>query len=117
MTWSPGEMIAGATVALTVVWQIWDRLGKGRSDALTRGDAERSRLETRIQELEKARAEDRLRLDKVETELDELRADRRTLIEYLRDVVSGQFDYDWLRRRAADLLGRMGGPADKGGTL
>ena len=49
------------------------------------------------------------RLDRVESELEALRLDHKTLLDFLRDICSGRFDHDWIKGRASDLLERFGG--------
>lgn len=111
-----GQTLAAITTVSTVVIAIWTRLGTSKDTAFTRVLGERDRLDKRVAELEKgreedrkARDEDRARLDHVERELEALRLDHKTLLDFLRDIVSGHFDHDWIKSRAGDLLGRFGG--------
>ncbi|GAA5513667.1 hypothetical protein Dcar01_02411 [Deinococcus carri] len=107
--WEPGTILAAITLGSGLLWQVWDRLGKGRADAFARTEAERDRLDRRVQELEKGREEDRGRLDRVEAELEDLKRERNTLLDFLRDVVSDLYDHDWCKRRAQELLSRLAG--------
>lgn len=100
---SPGEILGFVGVALTVIWGVWDRLGKGKADAFSRTEAERDRLERRVQGLES-------RLDTVEAELEELKRAHNTLLDFLRDLTGDYFpDLAAIKKRAHDLLDRFGG--------
>ncbi|GHG35954.1 hypothetical protein GCM10017784_32560 [Deinococcus indicus] len=103
---SPGELLAWITAGSSVLINVWTLLGKSKDTTYTRVEADRNRLDTKVQALEQ-------RLERVETELDELRADHRTLLDFLRDVASGTYNLDWIEKRAKDLLARMG---SRGGT-
>ncbi|MBZ9716153.1 DNA-binding protein [Deinococcus multiflagellatus] len=107
-----GEILQAITLTSTLVIGVWTLWGKGKDTNYTRLEGERNRLDQRVAELEKGREEDRARLERVETELDDLKRVHYTLIDFLRDIVSGNFDEAWIKRRAADLLSRHGG----GGT-
>lgn len=106
---TPGEILAWITAGSSLLINVWTLLGKSKDTNYTRVEADRNRLDTKVQGLEQ-------RLERVETELDELRADRRTLLDYVRDVVSGQYDITWIRKRGTDLLRRLDGPPGPGGT-
>lgn len=99
----PGNILAVVTVVLGVVWQIWDRLGKGRADTYARTEAERDRLEKRVQSMEE-------RLDTVEAELEELKRAHNVLLDFLRDIKGDYFStIEAIKKRAHDLLERFGG--------
>ncbi|MBZ9712171.1 hypothetical protein [Deinococcus multiflagellatus] len=104
-----GELLQGITLLSTLIIGIWTLLSKGKDTTYTRLESDRNRLDQRVAELERAREEDRARLDRVETELDDLKRVHGTVLDFLRDVVSGRFDLDWIKGRAADLLARYGG--------
>ena len=123
---SAGAVLGMITAASAVIIPVWTRLGQSRDTAWTRMQTDRDRLDKRVQELEVARTTDRKdfetalkeaqeRMDRVEAELDEIRLDRRVLLEFAQDVASGLFDKTWHEQRAKDLLARMGAPAP-GGT-
>lgn len=100
---STGESIALMTAAGTFISVIWSNFGKSRDTNLTHLVSERNRLDQRVAALES-------RLDQVEAELEAVKADHRTLLDFLRDVVSGYFpDLPAVVSRAQTLLARMGG--------
>ncbi|GGB85199.1 hypothetical protein [Deinococcus soli (ex Cha et al. 2016)] len=103
---TPGELLAWVTAGSSLLINFWTLLGKSKDTTYTRIEAERNRLDTKVQGLEQ-------RVEKVESELDALRADHRTLLDFLRDVASGQYDITWIQQRARELLARMG---SRGGT-
>ncbi|SEI66419.1 hypothetical protein SAMN04488058_101280 [Deinococcus reticulitermitis] len=105
----PEQLLAWITGVGGVAVGVWTKFGSSRDTAFARITGERDRLDRRVSELEKGREEDRARLDKVEGELEALRLDHKTLLDFLRDIVSGRFDSDWVKGRAADLLERFGG--------
>lgn len=109
MSWESGTILAVLGVTLPAIWQIWDRLGKGKADAFARSEGERDRLEKRVQATEQ-------RLDTVEAELEALKVEHSELkqkyvmlLDFLRDIVSGRFDEKWVIGRAHDLLDRLWG--------
>lgn len=104
-----GEALAAITTLLAAATGVWSLIGKSRDSAVTHLVGERNRLDARVAELEKGREEDRARLDRVETELEALRLDHKTLLDFLRDICSGRFDPEWVKGRAQDLLERFGG--------
>ena len=111
-----GQGLAALSGFLIAITGIWALFGKSRDSTVTHLVGERNRLDARVAELEKAREEDRqareedrARLDKVESELEALRLDHKTLLDFLRDICSGRFDPDWVKGRAQDLLDRFGG--------
>lgn len=95
--------VAGAAATL------WGLFGKSRDSTVSYLIGDRDRLGARVEQVEKAHEETRARLDKVEAELETLRLDHKTLLDFLRDICSGRFDGEWIRGRAADLLERFGG--------
>lgn len=107
-----GQVLAWITGIGTLVVGLWTLVGRSKDTTFARVVGERDRLDKRVGELEKGREEDRARLDRVEAELEALRLDHKTLLDFLRDICSGRFDSDWVKGRARDLLDRFGG----GGT-
>lgn len=108
----PGAVLSWITGVSGVVIGAWTLLGKSKDSSYTRLEGERDRLDTKVAQLETKQKEQAERLDKVEAELEALRLDHKTLLDFLRDICSGRFDHDWIRGRAQDLLTRFGG----GGT-
>lgn len=104
-----GVLLAIASIAGTVGIPLVVHFARGRDSNLTHLVGERDRLDRRVGELEAGREEDRARLDRVEAELAALRLDHKTLLDFLREIVSGRFDGEWIKGRAQDLLERFGG--------
>ena len=105
----PEQLLAWVTGLGGLAVGVWTKFGASRETAFSRVAGERDRLDKRVSELEKGREEDRARLDKVEGELEALRLDHKTLLDFLRDIIGGRFDHEWIKARAADLLERFGG--------
>lgn len=105
----PGTILAWITGISGVVIGVWNVFGKSKDTSYARVEAERNRLDAKVVELEKGQKEQAERLDKVEAELEALRLDHKTLLDFLRDICSGRFDHEWIKGRAQDLLTRFGG--------
>ena len=103
-----GKILGWTTAGTVALTGVWTYLGKSKDSAWTRLVSENDRVRKDLQEMKTELKSTNERLGKVETELEELRADRRTLLDFLRDVVSGQFPLDWIQTRAKELLTRMG---------
>ncbi|MFC4639806.1 hypothetical protein [Deinococcus hohokamensis] len=107
-----GTALALATILSSVAIPAWAHFSKGRDSTVAHLVGERDRLDKRVAELEAGRKEDQARFERMENDLAALRLDHKTLLDFLRDIVSGRFDGEWVKGRAADLLARFGG----GGT-
>lgn len=99
---SVGEMLTAVSIVGGLIVTVWTRLGTSKENSFTRVVDERNRLDSKVAELDE-------RLNKVEAELEALRLDHKTLLDFLRDIVSGRFDHEWVKGRAGDLLDRFGG--------
>lgn len=109
MSMSVGEVVAAVSGLSGAVATLWTLFGKSKTDSFTRLEGERNRLDAKVAELETKQQAQSERLDKVEAELEALRLDHKTLLDFLRDIVSGRFDGEWVKGRAEDLLARFGG--------
>lgn len=113
---SPGEVLAYITGGGGIAISLFTLFAKGRETAWNQAAAIRAELQAQIDELrERIESKDteladtRKRLADVEGQMAALHLDRRTLLDFLRDVAGGQYDHDWCKRRAQELLGRLGG--------
>lgn len=103
-----GKVLGYATAGTVALTGVWTYLGKSKDSAWSRLVSENDRVRKDLQEMKTELKSTNERLEKVETELDGMRADIRLLLDFLRDIVSGQFPLDWIQTRARELLARMG---------
>ena len=115
-----GQILGSISGIGGVVIGVWTLLGKSKDTSFTRLEGERNRLDVQLKEVreqqrladERQRDTDK-RLALVEAEMKSLRLDHKVVLDFLRDIVSGVFDWEQIRARAADLLGRFGGERDE----
>lgn len=96
MALTPGEAAALITALGGFVFGAWQAVGKGRESAQARED----RVRTELRAVEKER-------DDMQDELSQTRHRLNTLVEFLRDVVDGDYTPEWVKKRAAGLLKRV----------
>ncbi|WP_104992736.1 hypothetical protein [Deinococcus sp. NW-56] len=111
---TPGEVLAWVTGVSGVAISAYTLVAKGRETAWSQATAIRVELQSQIDELREQissrdteLADTRKRLAAVEGQLATSALEHRTLLDFVRDVVGGQYDLDWCKRRGLELLARL----------
>lgn len=103
-----GKVLGWTTAGTVALTGVWTYLGKSKDSAWSRLVSENDRVRKDLQEMKTDLKNTTERVQRLETEVVELRADRRQLVEFLQDVASGRYELDAAKLRAHELLARMG---------
>ncbi|MDL2342546.1 hypothetical protein QOL99_00085 [Deinococcus sp. MIMF12] len=108
-----GQILGSISGIGGVVIGAWTLLGKSKDTTYLRVVADRDRLDGQLKELREQQQATDNRLARVESEMKTLRLDHKVVLDFLRDIRSGVFDWEQIKRRASDLLDRLGDSADE----
>ena len=104
---NPGDILAWLTGLGGLGVGIWTLFGKTKDSQWSRVESERKWLTDEVTRLRQDVDKAKTRMDSLESELEDLKRHFNVLLDFLKDIISGQYNFDWVVARAKTLLERM----------